>query len=137
MKSKERLMELYRIAVAREICDNRKEFADFIGTDASTLSKCINGAERYEGTIPTLITRAEAELLKRGVNITPAGDGSGNQHSDVSVNSSIVMERMLDEIKAQRESYEKLLQAAENRHTEDQATIQRLLDALLPESTHK
>ena len=52
MEAKDRLMELYRLAVAAGIVTNRKQFAKFIST--------------AEGT----------ELAKRGVSISPSGDGS-------------------------------------------------------------
>ena len=76
MEAKDRLEELYRVAVAAGVVKNRKQFAELIGTAEGTLSNSINGVPKYAGTAATLVTRAEAELLKRGVNISGTGDGS-------------------------------------------------------------
>jgi hypothetical protein len=76
MEAKDRLEELYRVAVAAGLVRNRKQFATLIGTAEGTLSNSINGVPKYAGTAATLVTRAEAELLKRGVNISGTGDGS-------------------------------------------------------------
>lgn len=76
MEAKDRLEELYRVAVAAGLVRNRKQFAKLIGTAEGTLSNSINGVPKYAGTAATLVTRAEAELLKRGVNISGTGDGS-------------------------------------------------------------
>ncbi len=76
MEAKDRLMELYRLAVAAGIVTNRKQFAKFISTAEGTLSNSLNGVPKYAGTSATLVTRAEAELAKRGVSISPSGDGS-------------------------------------------------------------
>jgi len=76
MEAKDRLMELYRIAVANGVVKNRKQFAALIHTAEGTLSNSLNGAHRYLGTASTLVTRAEAELKERGIAIS--GDESGN-----------------------------------------------------------
>ena len=76
MEAKERLMELYRIAVANGVVKNRKQFAALIHTAEGTLSNSLNGAHRYLGTASTLVTRAEKELKERGISIS--GDDSGN-----------------------------------------------------------
>lgn len=69
-------MELYRLAVAGGLVKNRKEFAKLISTAEGTLSNSLNGVPKYAGTAATLVTRAEAELLKAGVSINASGDGS-------------------------------------------------------------
>lgn len=69
-------MELYRYAVAAGFVKNRKQFAELISTAEGTLSNSLNGVPKYAGTAATLVTRAEAELAKRGVSISATGDGS-------------------------------------------------------------
>lgn len=76
MEAKDRLMELYRYAVAAGFVKNRKQFAELISTAEGTLSNSLNGVPKYAGTAATLVTRAEAELAKRGVSISATGDGS-------------------------------------------------------------
>ena len=76
MEAKDRLMELYRLAVANDVVKNRKQFAELISTAEGTLSNSINGVPKYAGTAATLVTRAEAELMKLGINIHASGDGS-------------------------------------------------------------
>lgn len=76
MEAKDRLMELYRLAVAAGLVKNRKQFAKLISTAEGTLSNSLNGVPKYAGTAATLVARAEAELAKRGVSISATGDGS-------------------------------------------------------------
>ena len=76
MEAKDRLMDLYRYAVAAGLVKNRKQFAKLISTAEGTLSNSLNGVPKYAGTAATLVTRAEAELAKRGVSISATGDGS-------------------------------------------------------------
>lgn len=76
MEAKDRLMELYRYAVAAGLVKNRKQFAELISTAEGTLSNSLNGVPKYAGTAATLVTRAEAELAKRGVSISATGNGS-------------------------------------------------------------
>ena len=75
MEAKDRLLELYRLAFANGLVKNRKQFAKFINTNEGTLSNSINGAPKYGGTAATLVTRAEAELARHGINAFASGDG--------------------------------------------------------------
>ena len=72
MEAKDRLLELYRLAVANGVVKNRKQFATLIHTAEGTLSNSINGAPKYAGTAETLVKRAESELKIKGVSV----DGS-------------------------------------------------------------
>ena len=76
MEAKDRLMELYRLAIANGLVKNRKQFAEFISTAEGTLSNSLNGVPKYAGTASTLVTRAEVELLKRGISISLDGDSA-------------------------------------------------------------
>ncbi len=108
MDTKDRLMELYRLAIANGIVKNRKEFAEFINTAEATLSNSLNGAPKYAGTAANLITRAEAELMKRGVSVVGSGDAAGRdiqKNFDNISNPDVkeIVNTLVHEIAAQRE----------------------------------
>ena len=136
MENNEQLKTIYRTFVANAIVENQKEFAKILETTPSTLSACLKANPKYRGTTDTLIRRAQEILSQRQISIisSSSGDGSGNLHSDVTVNSSDVLLRMISEMQAQREDYTK--QLAEEREKskqireEDLSTINRLLSIL-------
>lgn len=108
MEAKDRLMELYRLAVARGLVKNRKQFAEFISTAEGTLSNSLNGAPKYAGTAATLVTRAEAELMKAGVSVIAGGDAAGGdmqKNFDNISNPDVkdIVKTLVDEMAAQRE----------------------------------
>lgn len=108
METKDRLMELYRLAIANGIVKNRKEFAEFINTAEATLSNSLNGAPKYAGTAANLVTRAEAELMKRGVSVVGSGDAAGRdiqKNFDNISNPDVkeIVNTLVHEMAAQRE----------------------------------
>ena len=125
MEAKDRLLELYRLAVANEVVNNRKQFAELISTAEGTLSNSINGAQKYAGTAATLVSRAEAELAKRGISIVAGGDAAGGEiqknfdnvsNPDVKdiVNTLVAemaaqREQLMQEMAAQRHDFMELL----------------------------
>lgn len=127
MEAKDRLLELYRIAVANNLANNRKEFASLIGTVDATLSNSIKGAPKYAGTAENLVARAESELARRGVSIHAGGDAAGGDmqknfdnvsNPDVKdiVNTLVAemaaqREQLMQEMAAQRHDFMELLKS--------------------------
>lgn len=127
MEAKDRLMELYRLAVAGDLVKNRKEFAKLISTAEGTLSNSLNGVPKYAGTAATLVTRAEAELMKAGVSIVAGGDAAGGdiQKNFDNISNPDVKEivqtlvgemaaqraQLMEEMRAQRHDFMELLKS--------------------------
>lgn len=114
MEAKDRLMELYRLAVANGIVKNRKGFAELVNTAEATLSNSLNGVPKYAGTAATLVTRAEAELMKKGISVVAKGDAAGRdiqKNFDCISNPDIkeIVNTLVQELAAQREANSMIL----------------------------
>lgn len=113
MEAKDRLMELYRLAVANGVVKNRNGFAELVNTAEATLSNSLNGVPKYAGTAATLVIRAEAELMKRGISVVAKGDAAGRdlQKNDCISNPDIkeIVNTLVQELAAQREANSMIL----------------------------
>lgn len=74
MEKKSKLQELYDLARVNNLASSKREFAEFIGIDVSSLSHALKDDGRV--SLSNTIQKAEHALMKSGVVINGMGDGS-------------------------------------------------------------
>lgn len=126
------LHELYNYAVSHNLCANKKEFAELVGVANSNLSKAFGSDEKYLtdkfitrvntalGDIfnPAWLLYGEGDMLCSG-NTQSADNASApvcqNNGNNVTQNAgapSATIDALIEEMKAQRISHEKLQEAS-------------------------
>ncbi|MCM1354721.1 MAG: hypothetical protein NC229_08685 [Bacteroides sp.] len=106
-----KLTKMFNTARLRGQCRTQQDFANFIGINNISLSKALNGEEKY--LTDNLFKKIETKFAECGIitdNITVSNGsvaqvGENNQLTQQTDNTTT--SRLLDEMKAQREMYDK------------------------------
>lgn len=121
-KMKEELSQMFEVAFASRLCNSQKTFANFVGVNESSMSSALKGNEAYvtEG----LLRKCRLALIDAGVySPKVAAENNaiqqntctgGKQQNTLNAEGDVryIVDRLTEEMKAQRESYERILLAA-------------------------
>lgn len=120
-EKQQRMQHYFNVARYFGLCNTRREFADFLGINENTIGRALNGQEKY--LTQKNFTRIENALNEAGINVRNLSIGDGNQidgHGNTIINAATIdakhpataqptSDRLLDEMKAQREMYDRQL----------------------------
>lgn len=136
MNKQKHLESLYYQACMAGLCKTRLDFANFIGINEQSLSKAMNGDERY--LTDKLFEKIDKKLAEKGVAITTAenvgGDNLQGENLQNRVNSDEIISRFLDEIAAQRkltEEAQRLTAEAQRQQAVAQEQLNKLINKLI------
>lgn len=109
------LNDIYARAISSRLCASKKEFADMVGVSRQAISAAINGDPNYAtDAIVVKATRALDGALA-SISMRNSGNSHGNTQKNFASDAEDikhVVDRLVDEMAKQRESYERLLTMA-------------------------
>lgn len=116
------LNDLYLMAVANRLCSSKKEFGELVGVSREAITSALNGNPTY--TTNKMVMRVHRALEEAGMRVNIDMENSGNAAGNIQKNFDStnegdgvedmrhIVDRLVDEMAKQRESYERILMAA-------------------------
>lgn len=114
-EKQQRALQLLNLARLAGVAKTQKEFADFLGINENTLGRALMGQEKY--LTDNFFARIENAFNESGINLDGAnvfapvnnqhGENTNQQPAVPPVDETPTTARLLDELKAQREMYDR------------------------------
>lgn len=125
----------YRLAVGAGLVTKKKEFAELLNADPATVSRALAGDNEY--ATPRLVFRAEKILNEHGLSIygnnngiAQTGDNATATQEQQPPQQPSEIERLIDELAAQRETYAQQIKELQERLKQSQQTTDKLVNII-------
>lgn len=116
------LNDIYLDVVRKRLCASKKEFGQLVGVSRGAITCALNGDKTY--ATDKMVMRVHRALEEAGVRVNIDMENSGNAAGNIQKNFDStnegdgvedmrhIVDRLVDEMAKQRESYERILMAA-------------------------